>query len=104
MGRSIVNIRSSRDDPKWIDGGVTPIVMFLDVFHVYCTAHSRDLEDVFRVIEEIRVFAQQLPIALEVNRIDLVKPNEADKQADISFCHLIPAQVSLMAENALTLI
>lgn len=75
MGRSIVNIWTLWDDSKWIDGWMTSIVMLLNVLHVNCTAHARDLENVFGVIEYIWIFAQQLLIALEVNSVDLQKPS-----------------------------
>lgn len=47
--------------------------MPLDVFHVNCAPHARYLENIFRVIEQIWVFAQQLFVAFEVNSINLFK-------------------------------
>jgi hypothetical protein len=46
---------AKRNDPKWIDRRMASIVMPLDVFHVDCTTHARDLKNVFGVIKQIRV-------------------------------------------------
>lgn len=53
----VVDIRTLRNDPERIDGGVAAVVMVLDVLHVDCTANSGDLEDVLGVVEDVGVFA-----------------------------------------------
>lgn len=47
------------------------VVVFLDMFHVDSGTHARDLEDIFSVIEQIRVFPEKLLVALEMNGINL---------------------------------
>ena len=49
--------------------------MLLDVLHIDCAAHSRELIDVFRVVEKIRILTQELFVALEMNRVDLSRNN-----------------------------
>lgn len=64
-------MRADGDDAKWIDGRMASIVVALDVIHVHCAAHAWDLENVFAVIQQIRVFPYQFLVAFEVNRINL---------------------------------
>ena len=71
MGRGIVNGWTRRNDPKRVYGRMASVVMPLDVRHVDRAAHSRNLVDVFRVIEQVRVLAQQFLVAFEMNCIDL---------------------------------
>lgn len=53
-----MDVRTLGNDTKWIDGRMASIVMLLDMFHVHCTAHPSNLENILCVIEKIRVFAQ----------------------------------------------
>lgn len=71
MGRREVNIRAMRNDSIWINGRVTSIIVLLDVIHVHCAAHARNLEDLFCVIEQVWVLSQQFLVAFEVNSIYL---------------------------------
>lgn len=71
MGSRVVNIWALRDDPIRIDRRVASIVMLLDMFHVYSAAHTWHLENVFSVIEQIRVLAKKFLVALEMNCINL---------------------------------
>lgn len=71
MGSRVVYIWALRDDPKRIDRRVASIVMLLDMFHVYSAAHTWDLENFFRVIEQIWVLAEKFLVAFEMNRINL---------------------------------
>ncbi|KAH7838267.1 hypothetical protein Vadar_024248 [Vaccinium darrowii] len=66
-----IDVRTKRNDSKGVDGWMAAIIMPLDVFHVDCTTHARNLEYVFGIIEQIRELAQQFLVTLEVNRIHL---------------------------------
>ena len=71
MGSREVYIWALRDYPIRIDRRVASIVMLLDMFHIYSAAHTWDLENVFRVIEQIHVLAKKFLVALEMNCINL---------------------------------
>lgn len=58
MWRGIVNIWTLGNDSKRIDGGMAPIVMLFDVFHVDGTAHAGYLKNVFGVIKQIWIFTK----------------------------------------------
>lgn len=68
-----IDVRTKRNDPKGINGGMAAIIMPLDVFHVDRTTHARNLEYVFGVIEQVRELTEQFLVALEVNSINLQK-------------------------------
>lgn len=55
MWSRIVDIWTMRNDSKWIDGWMAPIVMLLNVHHVDCATNSRDLKYVFGVIEDVGI-------------------------------------------------
>lgn len=71
MRRRVINVWSTRDDPKRVNRRVASVVMLLDVIHVHCAIHTGDLEYVLRVVEQIRILPQELLVALEVDRINL---------------------------------
>jgi hypothetical protein len=71
VGWRIVNVRAERNDSKGIDSGMTSIIMPLNMLHVNSATHARNLEDVFGVVEHIRVISEQLFVAFEVNCINL---------------------------------
>jgi hypothetical protein len=52
----IIDVWPHRNDPKWIDRRMTSIVMQLYMFNIHCTTNARNLENVFGIIEDIRVF------------------------------------------------
>lgn len=71
MRRSVIDVWSMRDDPERVNRRVASIVMLLDVIHVHCATHSGDLENVFRVVEQIRILPYEFLVAFEVDRINL---------------------------------
>jgi len=71
MRRSVIDVWSMRDDPKRVDRRVASIVMLLDVIHVNRATHTGDLENVFRVVEQIRILPYEFLVAFEVDCINL---------------------------------
>jgi hypothetical protein len=69
----VVDTGARRDDPVGVYGGVASIVVLPDVLHVHCAADARDLIDVLGVVEQVRVFPEELLVAIEVNGINLSK-------------------------------
>ena len=51
------------DDAGGIDGGVTPIVMGLDMIHVHCFRHARNLIELAQIVPEIGIINQAPQIA-----------------------------------------
>lgn len=58
MVRQIIDVWAVRNDPIRINGWVASIIVHLDVIHINCAAHARNLEDLFCVIEQVRVLTQ----------------------------------------------
>lgn len=55
MRRRVVDLWSVRDDSKRINRRMASVIMLLDMDHVHRATHTRDLEYVFRVVEQIRI-------------------------------------------------
>lgn len=55
MRRRVVYTWAIGNDPNGVDSWMASIVMPLDVLHVHRGTHSMELENVFCVIEQIRV-------------------------------------------------
>lgn len=102
MRRSVIDVWSMRDDPKRVDRRVASIVMLLDVIHVNRATHTGDLENVFRVVEQIRILPYEFLVAFEVDCINLVKSYKGDKQSDICFSQSVTTDVPMFSKNLLT--
>lgn len=57
MRGGVVDIWAARNYPERIDRRMASIVVPFDVIHLDCAAHSRNLENVFGVVEQIRVLS-----------------------------------------------
>lgn len=51
----IVDIRTMRNNSKWINRWMAPIVVLLNVLHLDRATNSGDLENVFRVTEDVGI-------------------------------------------------
>ena len=71
MSSRIIDVGAKRNNPKGIDGRMASIIMPLDVFHVDCATHARNLEYVFGVIKQVWELTQQFLVTLEVNGVNL---------------------------------
>lgn len=130
MRRSVIDVWSMRDDPERVNRRVASIVMLLDVIHVHRATHSGDLENVFRVVEQIWILPYEFLVAFEVDRINLhqrfnitdssaycvflflglkaetrinylVKSYKGDKQSDICFSQSVTTDVPMFSKNLL---
>lgn len=71
MRRRVIGTRSVGNDSQRVDGRMASVVVPLDVLYVHGGAHSLDLEQVLRIVEQIRVLSDQCLVAFEVDSIDL---------------------------------
>jgi hypothetical protein len=66
-----VSIRPNGHYPELVDSWMATIVMLLDVVHVDCIPNRLDLKQLFGVVEQVGVLANQLLVTLEVYNINL---------------------------------
>jgi len=71
MRQRVINVWSMSDDLKRVYRRKASIVVLLDMIHLYCTAHSRDLVDIFRVVKEMIILSYESFIAFEDHRVSL---------------------------------
>ena len=62
---------------------VTRVIVSLDVVHGSSLAESVDLPQSPHILHDVRVFSYMLLVALEVDCVNFVKPDQGDEQADI---------------------
>jgi hypothetical protein len=69
----VIDVGPCRDNPVGVYGWMASVVVLPYVLHIDRAAHARNLVDVLGVIEQIRIFPDELLVALEVNSINLEK-------------------------------
>jgi hypothetical protein len=65
------DVGAYRDNPVGVYGWMASVVVLPYVLHIDRATHARNLVDVLGVIEQIRVFPDELLVALEMNNINL---------------------------------
>jgi hypothetical protein len=73
MWSIVVDIGACGDNPVRVYGWMASVVVLPYVLHIDRAADARNLVDVLGVIEQVRVFPDELLVALEVNSINLEK-------------------------------
>jgi hypothetical protein len=101
MWRRVVNVLPTGNNPIRIDARMTPIVMLLDMLHVYRRTNPRNLKQILRIVEQIRALPDKLLVALKVHHIHGIEPDQRHEQPDISLRQLIPRNVPLLPQNLL---
>jgi hypothetical protein len=75
MRQRIVHSRANGNNTKWINGGVRPVVVSLDVRHVDTGADARHLVDLSYVVLNVGVVRNALLVALEMHYVHFIKTN-----------------------------
>ena len=73
MWSIVIDVGACGDNPVRVYGRMASVVVLPYVLHIDRVADARNLVDVLGVIEQIRVFPDELLVALEVNSINLEK-------------------------------
>lgn len=100
----VVHRLTHRDNTGGVDRRMTTIVVILNMVHIDSPTDTWNLKQLLGVIEQIGILTNQLLVRLEVNKVNLIKPDERHEQANISFSQLISSNVLLLGQNLLTLV
>lgn len=77
-----VSVRPNGNYPELVDSWMATIVMLFDVVHVNGIPDRLDLEQFFRVVEQVGILANQLLVTLEVYNIHLPMKARHNCKAD----------------------
>jgi hypothetical protein len=65
-----IHMWAERHDPRWINRGVTFVVVPLDVSEIDSAAHIGPLIEIARIGKKIGVLGQSSQVALEMSGVD----------------------------------
>ena len=94
-----INIRSDRDDSRWIDAFVRAVIVLLDRCHIDRLRNTRHLVEFQKVVGEIGIVDDPADVALEVADIDRVEAHKRGEQAPVGFRQPVTGQVSAGTEK-----
>lgn len=100
----VVNRLTHWDNAEGVDGRMAAVVMLLDMVHVDSATDAGVLEQIFRVVEQVGILADELLVSLEVDDVDLIEADQGHEQADVGLRELIAGDVALLGENLLALV
>lgn len=71
MRQRVIDVWSMSYNPKRVYRRKASEIILLYMIHLYCTAQSLDLVDIFRVVKDIRILSYESFIAFEDHRVSL---------------------------------
>lgn len=94
-----VEDRALRHYAGRVDALMTPVVVLLDVVHVYRLCDAWSLIEVLQIAPQVRVVYYAPQVALEVAVIDGVERHERGKEAPVGLRYAVATQVAPGGEN-----
>ena len=99
-----IQYRAYRHNARWVDGGVTAVIVFFDMLHVHRVGHARPLVKLAHVTGQMRIIFDPLQVAFEMPVVDGIEPEQRDKQPPIRLDELGTEELAPVAEPRVELI
>ena len=91
----IIYIGPNRNNSSGVDRFMATIIMFFNVFDIYCLRHTRHLVKVTHIIREVWIILQTSNVTLKVTHIYWIKTYQCGEKSPVCFSYEISYKITI---------